>query len=384
MKQRQANRPPASPTWTAFADLLANFSIFFLFSFFLEKGRVFEPAVIQNQFTFRQFDMVQMFLSALLGGQIAMSLLSLLPSALHLRWFCDAEDAFIKKHMERGVLAAALGSFLTGVGMALAGTCPGTIYAQLGAGVRSARWVLVGSLMGAYLYSLVSGYVKPWLFHIGKHRKGGTVYHHLERDYAQTAAVSISVLVVILSALLYAVPTSNVTVPHSIWDALTTKAWPPYLAGFGIGLLEIPAIIFLKTPLGASTHLVALLSPLTPIPGLVPSGSELAKFPFPSWITFKKLMAVMGAVMGGYVSAQLSASRGTTPGLAQSEYLVFESAPIQAVVGGVALLFGSRLAGGCTSGHGISGMGLLVVNSVVAVPSMFAGAILTGMLLRQA
>ena len=42
------------------------------------------------------------------------------------------------------------------------------------------------------------------------------------------------------------------------------------------------------------------------------------------------------------------------------------------------MLFGSRLASGCTSGHGLSGMALLSVQSIVAVCAMFGTAIAVG------
>ena len=35
------------------------------------------------------------------------------------------------------------------------------------------------------------------------------------------------------------------------------------------------------------------------------------------------------------------------------------------------------MAGGCTSGHGLSGMALLSVQSLLGVPAMFAGGIAT-------
>jgi uncharacterized membrane protein YedE/YeeE len=44
-------------------------------------------------------------------------------------------------------------------------------------------------------------------------------------------------------------------------------------------------------------------------------------------------------------------------------------------VGGFLLVFGSRLAAGCPSGHGFSGMGSLAAGSFVAVAAMFAGGI---------
>jgi uncharacterized membrane protein YedE/YeeE len=58
-------------------------------------------------------------------------------------------------------------------------------------------------------------------------------------------------------------------------------------------------------------------------------------------------------------------------------------API-AFLAGFIMLFGARIAGGCTSGHGISGMAQLSVGSTLAVAAMFAGGILTAMMLRRA
>jgi hypothetical protein len=36
-----------------------------------------------------------------------------------------------------------------------------------------------------------------------------------------------------------------------------------------------------------------------------------------------------------------------------------------------------RMAGGCTSGHGLSGMALFSLQSFLGVPAMFAGGIVT-------
>ena len=58
-------------------------------------------------------------------------------------------------------------------------------------------------------------------------------------------------------------------------------------------------------------------------------------------------------------------------------------API-AFLAGFVMLLGARIAGGCTCGHGISGMAQLSVGSTVAVAAMFAGGILAAALLRRA
>ena len=45
------------------------------------------------------------------------------------------------------------------------------------------------------------------------------------------------------------------------------------------------------------------------------------------------------------------------------------------------VVFGARLGGGCTSGHGISGVPMLNTLSMVAVGSMFTAGILTALVL---
>ena len=78
------------------------------------------------------------------------------------------------------------------------------------------------------------------------------------------------------------------------------------------------------------------------------------------------------AIAGACASAAMSNSLGAAPGLH----------PAYGFCGGFLMLFGARLAGGCTSGHGISGMTLLNLESVVAVPAMFAGGIATAFALQ--
>lgn len=46
------------------------------------------------------------------------------------------------------------------------------------------------------------------------------------------------------------------------------------------------------------------------------------------------------------------------------------------------MLFGARIAGGCTSGHGVSGLVHLSVGSTIAVAAMFAGGIAVAMMMR--
>ncbi|MFO7902058.1 MAG: YeeE/YedE thiosulfate transporter family protein, partial [Pirellulaceae bacterium] len=53
---------------------------------------------------------------------------------------------------------------------------------------------------------------------------------------------------------------------------------------------------------------------------------------------------------------------------------------VVAFVGGVLMGVGARWAGGCTSGHGISGSLQLAVSSWIAVACFFIGGVVTAML----
>ena len=52
-------------------------------------------------------------------------------------------------------------------------------------------------------------------------------------------------------------------------------------------------------------------------------------------------------------------------------------------VAGFIMLFGARIADGCTTGHGLSGIAQLAVGSFIAVGAMFAGGIATATMLRR-
>ena len=64
-----------------------------------------------------------------------------------------------------------------------------------------------------------------------------------------------------------------------------------------------------------------------------------------------------------------------------------DSVPLRGAIafsGGCLMAFGARLAGGCTSGHGISGTLQLNVASWIAVICFFIGGVATAMLLFRA
>jgi hypothetical protein len=168
---------------------------------------------------------------------------------------------------------------------------------------------------------------------------------------------------------------------------LMQKAWSPYLAGIVIGLLQIPAFLIIETALGASSSYVSV-------------GALFTSWVDPSILTIKyasshvattaknwwQVALVGGVAIGAFLSMKLSGARRAAISPIWTRALGSASPAKRyavAFIGGFVMLFGARLADGCTSGHGISGMAQLAVGSTVAVAAMFAGGIATALLLMR-
>lgn len=129
-----------------FTMILIGIAMGMIFGFALEKSRVFEPGIIVGQMQLRNFIMLKVFLTAVATGAVALA-------AMH-------GFGFVKLAPKAALYAADVtGGLLLGAGIALAGACPGTVMAQVGAGYRDAIFTLVGGIGGAIVYS----YAEPSL-----------------------------------------------------------------------------------------------------------------------------------------------------------------------------------------------------------------------------
>lgn len=121
------------------------------FGVLLEKSRVFEPGVILGQMQLRNFLMLRIFLAAVASGLVLLAL--------------GSATGLIPRLDPKPVLYGAqiLGGFVTGVGIALAGACPGTVLVQVGVGYRDAIVTLVGGLAGALAFAHAEPVLRPLL-----------------------------------------------------------------------------------------------------------------------------------------------------------------------------------------------------------------------------
>ena len=168
---------------------------------------------------------------------------------------------------------------------------------------------------------------------------------------------------------------------------LSDKAWSPYIAGAIIGLLQIPTFLLMDTALGASSSFVTVGAHLASL--LDPGIERIKYFSSHMWGTknWWQVAVVGGIALGAWASMRLSGARRQNMSpvwvSAMGTTTLSARAPV-AFLAGFIMLLGARIAGGCTSGHGISGMAQLSVGSTLAVAAMFAGGILTASMLRRA
>ena len=154
-------------------------------------------------------------------------------------------------------------------------------------------------------------------------------------------------------------------------------AWSPYVVGAAIGVLSWLTFYFSDKPIGASSFYAQIAGFLGKL--IAPRHTQsLAYFkdkpPRASW----GFVFVIATIGGGAIAA-------LTGGEFANEWLppmwearFGDSIVLRAAIGfggGILMAIGARLAGGCTSGHGISGTMQLNVASWIAVICFFIGGI---------
>ena len=393
--------------------------------------------------------MLKMFLSASAFGSICFLFLSIvIPTR-----FEPVRAKFMSSKATTGMVPVVLGTFLLGCGMTVAGSCPGMVYIQLGAGVENAIITLLGGMAGAMSYGLVQPYLASFLA-IGrcKQQKLDDLDMLAGVKYWQLAPALPAFLAIAIGLFEHYFPwdsPSELGAGGNATYAAWSQAWAPELSGVLIGSLQLPAVLVAGGTVGSSSTYMVVVAQVLATPSLQDHFKHLNGFRSgPSM--WQSVLYIWSAALGAYIAASaggtFASSRGVPPG--------------PAFIGGFLMLFGSRfslppplshsppppislqtcvpthlvlsawracqhhaqfcqlcrqrapesnnrtrnappsarspvgrrlemsrlemsgggrgrMAGGCTSGHGLSGMALLSLQSILGVPAMFAGGIAT-------
>lgn len=238
--------------------------------------------------------------------------------------------------------------------MSLASSCPGMVFPQLAMGVPSAQTTLAGAVAGGIFWSAV---LRPWVAaRLRRRAAKGKRASSPPRTLGQLLGQPPSAALVIFEAVLWGVV---VTVAGNASTA--PSALHPITGGLVIGGAQLLSLLLRGSLVGVSTcyenvgdWVLYLLDGGT---GPQPATGSLV---------FSASM-VAGSLLLARVRPDLV--------LPTAAPLAVYIAPWKAFWGGFLMAVGSRLGGGCASGHGISGMGLMSVSSFVSMFATFAAAI---------
>jgi len=254
----------------------------------------------------------------------------------------------------------AVGGLIFGAGMAILGYCPGTLPVSLGEGSVDALIGIVGGIAGGVVYTLIQPSIKGMLGpDLGKHTLesalgGGALY------YLLTFVFGLAL------------------VGTAFWlNKLENKKNYNWLFA-GIGLAVLNCIVFLTAifdrQIGASTTYPYVGDLLT---GLTQNDYFASTVKPGQW----ELIFLTGSLLSGLVISLIRKDfkiQLIHSGWAKTEGHSPVKRIVWAFIGGFIMLIGARMAGGCTSGHVISGGMQIAASSLLFGAFVFAGLLLTG------
>lgn len=319
----------------------------FLFGLFLQYAKVNTYNVISGMAVLKDFTVAKTIAAAIGIGAIGLSIAVGLGYA----------DFHIKPFLAGSVI---IGGILFGIGMAILGYCPGTLPVSFGQGSVDALIGILGGLAASVLYTVLSPIIH------------GALGPDLGKIALSTAVGSGTAIYYILVGLI-----AIILIAGAFWLQRIEKKkelnW--FLAAAGIALVALTIFIVSDRVLGASTFYPYIADQLT---GLTDNAYFIKQV---EQSGFYEMKFLAGAFLSGLVYTVVNGTfklrllhdnwirmKGTSPA----------GRIFWAFIGGFLLLFGARLAGGCTSGHIISGGMQLAVSSWVFALSVFASFLLTG------
>ena len=129
--------------------LLKYILVGFVFGIVLTKAEAVSWYRIYEMFHFQSFHMYGIIGTALFTGIVGLQIIK----KYKVKDYNGLPINIIEK--ERGFWRYIIGGSLFGLGWALVGCCPGPIFILLGTGTYAIAVVLIGALLGTYIYGLL-------------------------------------------------------------------------------------------------------------------------------------------------------------------------------------------------------------------------------------
>jgi hypothetical protein len=320
----------------------------FLFGAALQYAKLNRYNVISGMATLENFAVAKAIATAIGVGVIIIAI--------------EIGLGFASYHIKPILLGGiAIGGVIFGVGMAILGYCPGTLPVSLGEGSVDALVGIIGGLVGGLLYTVILPSIQSILG-------------------PDLGSISLFTLVGEHNLIFYALDfiLGAGFIATAFWLNKMEKAPEMKWLYSGIGLALLNAVVFLTVGtdriIGASTaypYVADLITGST-------QNSYFQKIQGPGqW----EVLFLTGAFISGVVISLFRKEFKIT--LIHSNWEKYKCNSVSkrliwSFIGGFILIIGARMAGGCTSGHVLSGGMQLAVSSLLFAVFVFGGLLLTG------
>ncbi|KAK0701848.1 hypothetical protein B0T26DRAFT_534145 [Lasiosphaeria miniovina] len=315
----------------------------------LTASGVFQPSVIVSQLKFENFHMIQAFLTA------AAASTCIVTAAQSLGYLKLSPRSFSSVGLFAKWDGNVFGGMLLGTGMMLSGACPGTVLAQVGAGVRSGFYAFQGAVLAGIVWT---GFLQPYLSQTPKRlpqsspedKKFLTVYGTLGASRT-TALVGLELM---FAAIIGAAVSFTSLGPEAKIS--------PVVGGLCIGAAQLLSVVLRKSLVGTSTSYEEAGDWFL---GVCRGNGGVPK-------RYNNMLFSAGMIAGAFALTR------AVPVFGQVSPTTIS--PLNAGIGGFLMILGSRIAGGCTSGHGISGLSLFSTSSFITIAATFGAGGFVGLL----
>jgi hypothetical protein len=173
---------------------------------------------------------------------------------------------------------------------------------------------------------------------------------------------------------------------HRLNKSAPSTYWSPYVAGVGLGLTLLTAIVLMGRGLGASGAFTSMVTAAVNAvaPGHAAANGMFSAYlgdgthsPLRDWLVFE----ILGMLIGGYFSARLAGR--VRIGLSKGSQITGNQRVVAAFIGGILMGFAAKLARGCTSGLALTGAAVMSVGGWLFMLSVFAGGFLAAFAVRR-
>jgi len=348
-------------------DTLTGGTMGFAYGFLMQKSGSYRTSKIRQQFELKDFTLFKTFGTSIATGCVAMAITSSL----------GYTSIRIKPTYIWGNL---LGGAMTGVGTYLAGSSLEAALGQAGAMQKRAGLAIAGGLTGALTYGLLDNTLRGTF--LGESGRALALHTMMDLPFTYVAipfAGLIAGAVYLMEQMApHKEPIATTKEPDGALDKVVyyvqKPSWNPYTCGVLIGLLQIPTAMYQGNAFGIASPYFSIAASIAGLMGIRNLFFELYKAPEVYWTFPLDSGAIVGSAVSANMSTPKETKKRTSVGLTSTQQVC-------TFTGCFLTAFGSALAVGSPSVHGLSGVSQLSLGSIVTMLGVLTGGIVTAQLL---